>query len=206
MLEKIWELIRRYDMLSQGDILDALIRTVYDAPLSDESGSTEGALELAYHEAGHAIISETLEPDSVNVVSILKNGGDVGGFTSYQQPEDYFSSIEHMENRVIALLGGRAATEIVYGLVDPGCSSDLRRAYRIVSRFVDNYCSYGFSNCEDINKVNVSNELANRKELLVSFEMDRYYRKAKKILLDNKGFLDSLASELAEKRSLPTRE
>ena len=53
-----------------------------------------------------------------------------------------------MENRVISLLGGKAATEIIYGEVDVGANSDIHRVVNIVERFVDNYCSYGFNKFE----------------------------------------------------------
>ncbi len=188
------------DTLSGDDILDAFIRTVYKAPVSDGSTKSKESLEIAYHEAGHALISELLEPDTVNIVSILKNEGEMGGFTSYQQPDDGFQSIEHMENSVISLLGGKAATEVVFGESDPGCSSDLKSAFEIVSKIVDDYCVYGFGNTEMINDVYSSNDLNNRKELVVSFEMDRYYRKAKRIIIENRAFLDRLASELIEKK------
>ena len=190
------------DSVGRDDIIDALIRTVYEAPLSDESADSRGSLEVAYHEAGHAIVSELLEPDSVNIVSVIKNDGEIGGFTSYQQPEDYYQSIEHMEHRVMSLLGGRAATEVVYGTVDPGCTSDINRAYKVVSRFVDDYCSFGFGNSEGVNELGNSDQLLSRKELLISYEMEKFYRKAKKLIIDNRPYLDRLAKELAEKKVL----
>ena len=49
-----------------------------------------------------------------------------------------------MENRVKALLAGKAATEIVYNKCDIGSNTDLRRAYNIVERFIDDYCMFGF--------------------------------------------------------------
>ena len=44
----------------------------------------------AFHEAGHAVIAEVLEPESVNFVSVRSHGGDAGGFTNYYQPEEYW--------------------------------------------------------------------------------------------------------------------
>ena len=104
-----------------------------------------------------------------------------------------------MENRVTSLLGGRAATEIVYGEVDVGANNDLHRAFNIVARFVDDYCSYGFSywldnECSDYRQA--------RREDAISEEMEKFYRKAKKILIDNREFLDKLAKELIAKKTL----
>ena len=53
--------------------------------------------------------------------------------------------IKYMENRVITLLAGKAAIDIVYKTCDVGANSDVSRAYDIVSRFVANYCMFGFN-------------------------------------------------------------
>jgi cell division protease FtsH len=66
-----------------------------------------------------------------------------------------------MEHRVIAVLGGKAATEIVYGKTDVGAGSDIRRAFNIAERFVDDYCSTSFDSFE---RHGNSNDLAARKD------------------------------------------
>ena len=59
-------------------------------------------------------------------------------------PDEYWTNKKDMENRVISILAGNAATEIVFGEADMGANDDLHRAFDIVKRFVDDYCSYGF--------------------------------------------------------------
>lgn len=99
---------------------------------------------IAYHEAGHTVAAEMLESDSVDLVTVRQNTGTTGGLTCYHLLDDYWVSKKHMENRAIALLAGKAAIEIVFGETDTGANNDLHRAFDIVSRFVDNYCAYGF--------------------------------------------------------------
>ena len=185
------------ETVDNRDIINATLNVVYHTPAAVNSSDGQSDPTLAYHEAGHAVISEILEPGSVNIVSTAdRSGSDVGGFTSYQQSEKYFNSMDYMENRVMCLLGGKAANDVVFGINDVGCNDDLHRAYDIVGRFVDNYCSYGFHSWEGITERDSSNELKNKKETLVSFEMEKYYQRVKRILIENKEFLDMLAERL----------
>ncbi len=189
------------ETVDNRDIINATLNVVYHTPVAVNSSDGQCDPTLAYHEAGHAVISEILEPGSVNIISTAdRSGSDVGGFTSYQQADKYFNSMDYMENRVMCLLGGKAANDIVFGINDVGCNDDLERAYAIVGRFIDTYCSYGFHNWEGIPEHDSSEELKNKKETLVSFEMEKYYQKVKRILIENRNFLDKLAERLMKEK------
>ena len=189
------------EKVDNQDIINATLNVIYNTPVSVNSTEEKSDPTIAYHEAGHAVVAEIMEPGSVNIISTSdRSGSDVGGFTSYQQSEKYFNSMDYMENRVMCLLGGKAANDIVFGINDVGCNDDLHRAYDIVKRFVDDYCSYGFHSWEGIPSRDSSEELKNKKETLVSFEMEKYYQKVKKILIENRRFLDMLAERLGKDR------
>lgn len=112
-----------------------------------------------------------------------------------------------IEANICWLLGGKAATETVLSRVDVGCVDDIRRAYSMVCRFVDDFCAYGF---EAFTKrefyMPPSEALVSRKELLVAQEMERYYRRAKRILVENRSFLDKLVAELLERKTLSQKD
>ena len=105
-----------------------------------------------------------------------------------------------MENRVMYLLAGKAATEICYGIVDPGVGSDLRRAFAIVARFVDNYCSYGFD--QFVFASETSDGLLDRRDTRVAAELQRYYTQVRKLLMENKDKLELLSARLVEEKTL----
>ena len=190
-------------MIDMDDIIRACLRVIYNAPESTAPHNPVILERTAYHEAGHTVVSEILEPESVDLVSVRKNTGTVGGFTAYHNPDDYWISKTHMENRVIAILAGKAATEIVFGEADTGANNDLHRAFDIVQRFADNYCSYGFDYWTERDN---SNALMTRKEDRVVADMENYYTKAKKIIVDNRVFLERLAKRLQEKDTLVSSE
>ena len=191
------------EMIDVDDIIRACLRVIYNAPESTAPHNPVVLERTAYHEAGHAVIAEILESGSVDLVSVRKNTGAVGGFTAYHNPDDYWISKTHMENRVIAILGGKAATELIFGEADTGANNDLHRAFDIVQRFADNYCSYGFGYWEGRDS---SSDRLLRREDRITADMETYYARARKILIDNKAFLEALAKRLQEKDTLVSSE
>lgn len=181
------------------DVLKAIMRTIFHAPVSIEPRGDKYERGVAIHEAGHALISELLDPGSVNLVSINRHSGGIGGITSYYQDDDYWFDLKYMENRVMSLLGGKAATEVKLGTVDIGANSDLHRAFDIVGRFVDNYCSYGFDKFE---MERSSDTLIQRKETYIHSEMDRYYKMVKRMVVENIDLLDRITEALMSKKTI----
>ena len=194
----------RKDQVEMDDIVRACLRVIHNAPEREKSYSRVMLERIAYHEAGHAVLAEILEPDSVNFVSVRSHNGRTGGFTNYYQPEEYWVDKTYMENRVIVLLGGKASTEIRFGDTDVGANSDLHRAFDIVERFVDNYCSNGFDRWAQ--STSLSENLLARQEMQMAVEMENFYKKAKKLLTDNREFLDKVANALMNKDILTSVE
>ena len=109
------------DVISMHDIIKASLRVVFEAPESQED-KTPKQLELAaYHEAGHVLVAELLEPGSVNLVTVSNYFSHKGGVTSISNNDDYWYDIDYMENRIKMLLAGKAATDIIYGKLKMIC-------------------------------------------------------------------------------------
>lgn len=189
------------EYIDMDDITRACLRIIYNAPESSVPTNPIVLERVAYHEAGHAVVSEILQENSVDLVTVRKNTGKVGGLTCYHLVDDYWVSKTHMEHHVTALLAGKAATEIVFGEVDTGANSDLQRAFDVVQRFPDVYCAYGFGYGIDKNRNN-SQTLITRKEEHVAADLERFYTQAKKLLIENRAFLDEIAKKLQEKDTL----
>lgn len=187
------------DQIEMKDILKAILRIMYRSPESTEGDGLNTEL-IACHEAGHTLIAQLLEPGSVDLVTVHRHHGNVDGITALYQQEDYFQSKKQMENRVLCLLAGKAATELCYGTVDTGTGSDLRRAFRIVDRMVGEYCSFGFDKCKYADTQ--SEALLVRREQQTASEMDRYYVQVKQLLAENRSKLDALVRRLLEEKIL----
>ncbi len=189
------------DEIDMDDMIKACIRVINDAP--EKEDPEEEILErIAYHEAGHALVSELLSPGSVTLVSVRANHGKTGGFNSIKNSEDYWYSKKKMENKVISLLAGKAATEIMFGCTDVGANSDLVRAFDIVELFADHYCSNGFDRWVQGSMSSASNELKARKEMQMTVEMERFYMEAKRILVENREKLQLIANTLMSEKTI----
>lgn len=181
------------DIISMDDIVKASLRIIYDSPMGFDEKLEEEKMVAAYHEAGHAIVSEVLEKNSVNIISIDNYSKNVGGVTCITKADDYWVNINKMENRIIMLLGGKAAIDIIFNKADVGAGSDIKRAEAILKRFYKSYYIDGFIEDELIEK-NMKQRLTN------------YYSMARDILLNNKDKLVSVSKLLINKKLLTGSE
>ena len=188
-------------IIDMDDIVSACMRVIFQAPESLSAEKQKGIEKIAYHEAGHTVVAEFLEPNSVNLVSVLKHDSDIGGVTSLTRAENYWQEKVLMENRVICLLAGKAATEIVYGEVDTGVCSDVDRARRIVRRFYEEFSTNGFEYFCEFGK-ELSDNLKAGLENTMAKDLAKFYEKAKDILFENRKFLDEIAKLLVENKTI----
>ena len=187
------------EKIDMDDMMRAVLRVKFDAPESVDEVPIESLKRIAYHEAGHVVVAEALHEGNVSVVSIIAHDGSARGLTGYYQDDTYWEDMRNMENRVMGILGGKAATEIVYGKPDVGCNRDLHRAFDIVQRFVDDYCATSF---DTFARRDSGTDLLNRKDTRIAAEMDKYYAQAKRILVESRAFLDAVVQALLEKKTL----
>ena len=167
----------------------------------------------AYHEAGHAVVSKFLETqDNVKEVSIIPRGL-AGGYTMYKTNEDkFYVSKTELEEKMIALLGGRAAEKIALNDISTGASNDIEVATGIAK---DMITVYGMSSSlgpislkvDDpyelqIYGENITDEVGEQVKELV----DNAYVQAQKILLDNIEILHVVAKNLLEKETISEEE
>lgn len=188
------------EKIGNNELLRAALELTYDTNIEELDKEDKYALNTAYHEAGHAIVGECLEPGSVSFISIARTDSETKGLTKYHINDNYFDDITFMENRIITLLAGKAATEIIYNKCDTGTESDIRRAYDITARLIDDYCKldfYSFYRGES-----TSEKVKEKKSENINKTIEKYYIKAKEILIENKSKLDLLANTLNNKKIL----
>ncbi len=185
-------------IITMDDIIKASLRVIYDAP-ENFADKTKYQIEMAaYHEAGHAISAEVLEKGSVNLVSIANYFGNKGGITSQTNNENYWFDFNMMENRIVVLLAGKAATEVMLGKNDTGCYNDLSRARRILERFYDDFGLASFK----VTSRESGPSVLNHKDEWISQKLDEYYQKTKYLLINNKEKFDKLTNYLIDNKTI----
>ena len=183
------------DCISMDDITKAILRLFYNVPASFESRSKKQMELISFHEAGHVIVQEYLEPGGTNFVSVKNFISDKLGLANMNYSEDYSVDIKHVEKNILCLLGGRAAIEIVFGKMDVLAEDDLKRAFSIAEKLADDLCVSGFK----ANSYNATYQLMNKL-------MNKYYQKAKRIVKKNKSKLFKIAYALIDKKYLSNEE
>ncbi len=96
---------------------------------------------VAVHETGHALVG-AFTPDHapVNKITVVPRSHGVGGFTQYREDEEKnFMTQRDMLNEVDALLGGRAAEQVILGEISTGAANDISRATDIVKKMITTY-------------------------------------------------------------------
>lgn len=192
------------DSIDMDDMIKACMRIVFNAPESEKDEPYEKTLKIAYHEAGHAVVAEMLEECSAVIVSVQRHDGSYGGVVKTRNDDGGSPTLKHIENQICVSLGGRAATEIVYGECDIGAAKDIDKACRLAEGLANVYCTDGFD--KKGLRCDTSDALCQRTESHVHDELGRYYSAVKKILVDNRSFLDRLAHTLAERKTLTYKD
>ena len=127
---------REQNDVRHKDFLDALEKIVLgpERPILMSRADKE---RIAYHEGGHAILGLVVPgADPVNRVTIVPRGQALG--VTYQRPDsDRYNYPEaYLRARIVGMLGGRAAEEIVYGTKTTGAENDIEQATGLARRMV----------------------------------------------------------------------
>ena len=191
------------ELIEQDDMIKACMRVIFGAPECISSIDNTNNIKVAVHEAGHAVIAEILSPGSVSLVSICRYSGSVRGVTKIHRSDDYKLSKEQKENDIISSLGGKAATEMIFGIADVGCYYDMDHVFESVNLLADNLCTLGF---ESYVRPDSSGYVSENRERLIASEVNRYYQIAKRIIAENKPFLDAVIEALMDYKTVTYRE
>jgi len=126
--------------IDMEELRKAFVKVGVGAEKKSKVISEKDKIMTAYHEGGHAIIFEMLpELDPVHIISIIPTGM-AGGYTMPMPGEDKsYLSKKFMEQRIVALLGGRAAEELIMNDITTGASNDIERATGMARSMVTKY-------------------------------------------------------------------
>ncbi|MBF12059.1 MAG: peptidase M41 [Flavobacteriaceae bacterium] len=201
----------RKDRKSVGkqDFLDAVDRIIGGLEKKNKIITPEEKETIAYHEAGHAIVSWLLEHAAPLVkVTIVPRGQSLGA-AWYLPEERQIVRTEQMLDEMCAALGGRAAEKIIFNKISTGALSDLEKVTRQAKAMVSiyglndtlgNITFYDSSGQTDYNfSKPYSEETAQIIDKEISKIIEKQYSRAIKLLKNSKDKLKQLAERLLEK-------
>lgn len=207
--------------IGMQEIEDAMVKVTMGPEKKTRVRSEHEKKLVAYHEAGHAVVSRFLPTqDPVHEISIVPRGM-AGGYTMYRPTEDKsFMSKTAMEEQIVSLLGGRVSEALILNDISTGASNDIERASQIARNMVTIYgmserigaIMFGQSQGEvflgrDLAQTkNYSEETAAVIDEEIKKIIDKAYNTAREILSNNIDKLHIVAGILLEKEKIDGQE
>ena len=207
---------RNKEAITMSEIDEASDRVLMGPAKSSKTRSENDRKLVAYHESGHAVVGIKLKgANDVQKVTIIPRGS-AGGYNMMIPSEEKICSTKtDLLEQITGLLAGRVAEEVVFGEVTTGAENDFSKATKIARAMVT---EYGMSDLgpmqleqqegsvflgRDYNKSrNFSNEVAHEIDTEMRKIIDECYKKATKIIKDNRDLLELLATTLLEYETL----
>ena len=208
---------RNLNQITMAEVEDAMVKVTMGPEKRTRVRSDKEQKLVAYHEAGHAVVSRFLATqDPVHEISIIPRGM-AGGYTMYRPTEDKnFMSRTEMLETIISLLGGRASEQLILDDISTGASNDIERATKIARDMVT---KYGMSarigtitlggNQEELflgRDIAHAKEYSEETAAVIDEEIkniiDACYKKATELLSANEDKLHKVAGVLLEKEKI----
>ena len=199
----------RHEDIENEDIEEAVKKVTVGLEKRGRVYSQKDKKLTAYHEAGHAVVSRYLPTQTdVKEVSIIPRGV-AGGYTMYKSDEDkYYISKTEMQEKLIALLGGRAAEKLVLDDISTGASNDIEVATKIARDMVTKYGMsdilgpIDFQGKEPYEMQLFGENIGDKIGAEVKQLIDTAYNDAIRLLQQHRDKLDIIAEALLEKEKI----
>ena len=174
--------------VSQKDLFEAVEVVLVGKEKKDRIMSKEERRIVSYHEVGHALVSALQKhSEPVQKITIVpRTMGALGYVMNVPEEEKYLSTKKELEARLVELMGGRAAEEIVFETVTTGAANDIQQATNLARAMVT---QYGMS----------------EKFGLMGLEKNAY-DEAIRLLSDDREAMDKIAAFLIEKETITGKE
>ncbi len=205
--------INKHEEIENSDIEEAVKKVTVGLEKKTRVYSEKDKKLTAYHEAGHAVVSRYLPTQTdVKEVSIIPRGV-AGGYTMYKSDEDkYYISKTEMKEKLVALLGGRAAEKLVLDDISTGASNDIEVATKIAREMVtkygmsDNLGPIDFQGKEQNDMFVFGENIGDKIGAEVKSLIDEAYVNAQKLLIEHRDKLDMIAQTLLKQEKINEQE
>ena len=186
----------RHDRISREHIIKAVLSVIHHASSDISDTDRTDQAYAAIHEAGHVAMMELLKPGSVAFVTLC-----------CQRPEHCcgfaYRSLDLTDDaQLLTDLAGKAAFELHYGRLAPGCSSDMGRAVVSLRRRTESLGGSGILGLDVSGRSKCSEVVRSEQETIVRAELERSLFEAKELLASHRELVQELADALLEKHTL----
>lgn len=207
------------EYVSQKDLFDAVEQVLVGKEKKDRIMSKEERKIVSYHEVGHALVS-ALQKNSEPVQKITivpRTMGALGYVMHVPEEEKYLDTEAELRDRLVGLLGGRAAEEIVFDTVTTGAANDIEQATSIARNMITRFGmskKFGLMGLATVESQYLDGRASLTCSEMTAADIDSEvmkllrdsYKQAKKLLKENREIMDKLAAHLIEKETITGKE
>lgn len=190
--------------IEKAELMDACVQLIAGHPQITEPRKWLKAKLVAYHEAGHAVVSEFWKPGSVGLVSIVGSSSSKAGITSEIQEDENANSMEDIIAQVSSLLGGKAATKVMLDAEDTGCRNDIRNAYLIMDKVISDCSWYSFDGV--MHGHEPSNFSLDARDRNISAQLEEIYQVTTDIISENQVLVKEVAAALMKNTTITYKD
>jgi vesicle-fusing ATPase len=184
--------------IGTDELEEAIDKVILGEKLERKPGQEE-LRRVAVHEMGHALISETVRPNSVGTVTVTPRGKALGFMRPNGKNERFLYTKENLEDQIAIFLGGAVAEELVYGGRSTGASNDLEQAVEFAKTIIKN----GLSPLGIIDQEYTPKERINK---VFSAIIEAQEERVRQILTEKQSFLKQVAQQLFTKEKITGEE
>ena len=205
--------------VSQKDLFEAVEVVLVGKEKKDRIMSKEERRIVSYHEVGHALVSALQKhSEPVQKITIVpRTMGALGYVMNVPEEEKYLNTKKELEARLVELMGGRAAEEIVFDTVTTGAANDIQQATNLARAMVTQYGmskKFGLMGLESQENqyltgrtiLNCGDATAAEIDQEVMKILKEAYDEAKRLLQDDRDAMDQIAAFLIEKETITGKE
>ncbi len=206
---------RQHEKIAMNDFTDALEKVVLGTERRIMM-SPEERERTAYHESGHALLG-MLQPgaDPVRKISIVPRGRALG--VTFQSPDadKYSYGEEYLRGKIIGMLGGRAAEDVIYGTTSTGAENDMVQATNLIRNMVGRWgmsvaigpvAVFDERSTDAFGRPQVSEHTMRLVDDEIRRISDECYAAAVESIENHRGQLEALAAALLDKETLEENE
>ena len=186
------------ETITKSNFKDAIDKVMMGEKLNRKPNDNE-LRRVAYHEVGHALIGELVQPQSVSNITITSRGKALGYVRHNPNDDYYLETIDYLQDQIAVLLAGSIVEQEILGCLSTGAKNDFKKAVQLAEKIV-------FSGMSDLGVVSKESLPQSKLHAEVSDIIAKQEERVMVIINKQQDFITEIAEKLLEEESIAGEE
>ena len=186
------------ETINKSNFKDAIDKVMMGEKLNRKPNDSE-LRRVAYHEVGHALIGELVQPQSVSNITITSRGKALGYVRHNPNDDYYLETIDYLQDQIAVLLAGSIVEQEILGCLSTGAKNDFKKAVQLAEKIV-------FAGMSELGVVSKESLPQNKLHAAVSDIITEQEERVMVIINNQQEFIAEIAERLLEEESIAGEE